>query len=98
MAKIYKSKADLKGLMDFSLAEQLENTRGLNPFNRHGCHGRRQDMFYDSSTPSRDTRRKQNVVSKIKEVVTSNAFTDQRIVGDNIVVVTKRKFNLNKEI
>lgn len=31
MAKIYKSKADLKGLMDFSLAEQLENTRGLNP-------------------------------------------------------------------
>lgn len=55
-------------------------------------------MFYDSSTPSRDTHRKQNVVSKIKEVVTSNAFTDQRIVGDNIVVATKRKFNLNKEI
>ena len=96
MVKAVKSMAELGNLFNSAMAEQfgeMFGVSGLNTYdNRPG--GRRQDMYVEERQPN---RRKRRVSDRITQTLSGNSFTDQRVVGNGIKAVTKRKFNINPQ-
>ena len=90
MVKAVKSMAELGNLFNSAMAEQFV-VSGLNVYGS-SCGGRRQDMYAEERQPNRHKRR---VSDRITKTLSGNSFTDQRIVGNGIKAVTKRKFNIN---
>ena len=98
MAKTFKSRVKMDNVFGSTLAEQFADVfgvTGLSHQSRQGSGGRRMDMFANELQPK---KRKQRNMTKVIQNLSTKAFTNKRTVGDGVLAVTKRKFNINKEV